>query len=234
MVGFLCDKKKALIVARINLPTRLVFSGVAAKWRIETHNCVAFVVATVDTESPTPGEHDVWKLRAKFFALSETNDALLAFLNETGAWSNGEQVSWPQSIRHIHEFPFRVKQVSAIWEYRNRLRRALLNKAAFRESFEAKNSEFPVKFKLTATTVEGIIEAFDTAQALLASVLIDAARGIRFKMCARKDCDELFPIESRHKRKFCSQYCGHLVSMRREREREQRAKRTEAKRKALR
>lgn len=219
-------------MARINLPTRLAFYGIAAKWRIETHNSVSFALAETDN---LPGKTplDVWKLRAAFFTLRETNDALLVFLNETGTWSNETRIVHHQSVRHIEEYPFRMEAVSEIWAYRDRLRRALLNKTAFRESFEAKNSELQVRFKFTATAVEGIIEGCDTSQALLASVLIDAARGLRFKMCARKDCDELFQLKSQHKRKFCSQECGHLVSVRNKRDKERKAKQ-KARRKSLR
>jgi CGNR zinc finger protein len=211
-------------MARINLPTRLFFSGMEAKWRIETHNSISFALAE-EGDFSKQTVHDAWKLRAKFFALSETDGALLAFLNETGVWNN-RGVVHHQSIRHAQEYRHHTELVREIWEYRDRLRRALVNKAAFRESFEATNSEFPVKFKLTATAVEGIIEAYDTSQALLASVLIDIARGIRFKMCAREDCGELFPLESRHKRKFCSQYCGHLISIRRAREQQRKTKKS--------
>jgi hypothetical protein len=169
--------------------------------------------------------HDAWRLRAKFFKLPETDGALLAFLNETGVWNN-RRVVHHKSVRHVQEYGYHTELVREIWEYRDRLHCALVKKAAFRESFEAKNSEFPLKFKLTATVVEGVIEAYDTYQALLASVLIDIARGLRFRICARKDCGGLFPLESRHKRKFCSQYCGHLVSIRRARKRQRRTKKS--------
>lgn len=205
-------------MARINVPIRLLINNLPAKWRIEVHDSKAFALAEVG-DFHEGVSRDVWELRARFFALPATNDALLTFLNETGIWSNSGRTVEHTSTRHISEFPYRTEGVSEIWEYRATLRHALLNKKAFRETYGTNDFEFPIGFRLTERAVEGIIEAYDTSQALLASVYIDVARGIRFKMCARKDCEKLFPLESRHKRKFCSQECGHLASVRRGRAR---------------
>lgn len=53
--------------------------------------------------------------------------------------------------------------------------------------------------------------------AVLLSLQIDLAMGARFKTCARLDCGIPYPITNRHERKYCSQYCGHLESLRRKR-----------------
>ena len=37
------------------------------------------------------------------------------------------------------------------------------------------------------------------------------------KVCARPDCGKEFPVTSKHKRRYCTQYCGHLESIRRNR-----------------
>ena len=85
--------------------------------------------------------------------------------------------------------------------------------------------EFPLRFELTEVA-SGIVTITDTYHMLLATVFADVARGIRFKTCKRKDCQKPFAIESAHKRKYCGQYCGHLVSQRKKRATEQEERRT--------
>jgi hypothetical protein len=53
-------------------------------------------------------------------------------------------------------------------------------------------------------------------EAIEATITFDHLRKIKTRICKRADCMKPFPIESRHKRKYCSQYCGHLESMRRQ------------------
>jgi len=62
---------------------------------------------------------------------------------------------------------------------------------------------------------------------LFATALAEVARSIRFKTCKRKDCQMPFAIESGHKRDYHTPYCGHLVSLRKERATEKRKKRAE-------
>jgi hypothetical protein len=53
--------------------------------------------------------------------------------------------------------------------------------------------------------------------AVLLSLQIDHVRGCSFRTCARADCGIPYPVTNLHKRKYCSQYCGHLESLRRQR-----------------
>ena len=60
-------------------------------------------------------------------------------------------------------------------------------------------------------------------EALRLSVEIDMVRGVKFRQCARKDCRAPYPVETRHKRRYCSQHCAHLVSVRRSAVKQRRA-----------
>jgi hypothetical protein len=71
----------------------------------------------------------------------------------------------------------------------------------------------------------GVISTHHTLPAILGTVFVDALRGAKVRSCARADCRELFEVISAHERKYCSQYCGHLVSLRRERKKKREAKR---------
>lgn len=65
---------------------------------------------------------------------------------------------------------------------------------------------------------------YDIQSSLYATVTIDFLRGVKFRSCARTDCGLLFKLESRHKRRYCGQYCAHLESVRRTRRKHRRAR----------
>ena len=56
-----------------------------------------------------------------------------------------------------------------------------------------------------------------TYRSILATVQFKLAQGAKFRICARKDCRLPFEITSRHSRRFCTQYCAHITSLRQRR-----------------
>jgi len=52
---------------------------------------------------------------------------------------------------------------------------------------------------------------------ILATIQFKLVQGAKFRTCARKDCRLPFEVISRHKRRFCTQYCAHLTSLRQRR-----------------
>ena len=66
-------------------------------------------------------------------------------------------------------------------------------------------------------TLVGEAEALNTFDAILSTIFIDRLRKLRFKVCARPDCATIYELTSRHKRKFCSYDCAHLMTVRRSR-----------------
>jgi len=56
-----------------------------------------------------------------------------------------------------------------------------------------------------------------TFPSVLATVQFKLVQGAKFRFCARKDCRLPFEITSRHKRRFCTQYCAHITSLRQRR-----------------
>jgi hypothetical protein len=89
--------------------------------------------------------------------------------------------------------------------------------------------EFPLHFEL-ADVAAGVITMTNARKMLLMSVFVDIVRGLRFKVCKRTDCNkqQIFPLESGHKREFCSQYCGHLWNLRRKRRKDSLQRKREA------
>jgi hypothetical protein len=56
-----------------------------------------------------------------------------------------------------------------------------------------------------------------TFPSILATIQFKLAQGAKFRTCARKDCRLPFEVTSRHTRRFCTQYCAHITSLRRRR-----------------
>jgi hypothetical protein len=57
----------------------------------------------------------------------------------------------------------------------------------------------------------------ETFPAILATVQFKLVQGAKFKICARKDCRLPFEVTSLHERRFCTQYCAHITSLRQRR-----------------
>jgi hypothetical protein len=62
-----------------------------------------------------------------------------------------------------------------------------------------------------------VLKARNCQSAILNTIVIDLLRKVKFHLCARPDCQAPFAIASRHRRDYCSQYCAHLQSVRRQR-----------------
>lgn len=167
------------------------------------------------------------KRLAEFLDLPKHDLAKLAdFLNKVGVWSSDDAQTWGPDP--LYAYP------ESIWLFQEGLEDA--RHATYQKNFLSQvtptlpkpktlldlmaqrppANNFPFSFELTEVAA-GVITIVNARHMLLATVLADIAKGIRFKVCKRKDCGKSFPLESEHKRKFCSQYCGHLFSLRRAR-----------------
>lgn len=72
-------------------------------------------------------------------------------------------------------------------------------------------------FQTTASAPHLLQTDNSLKEAIYTSVTLDFLRGFHFEACARHDCGLPFLVDDKRKQ-FCSQYCGHLVSLRRTRE----------------
>jgi len=231
------------------IPIRFQFTRIPAIWELRAvqrkrqtpPSVFAFpkVVSAPAGESLKLSELDGWICRNAFFDLPEgDNEALLRFLADVGVFSEMKIAShWSAEVtRHCREGGPVPIDVAALWKFREGLKRALIDRQGFKESYAPELSSpktdiqmvlesriaFSLGFELTKVA-SGVVATSDAYHMLLATVYADVALGIRFKMCARKDCGKPFPIESKHKRKFCCQPCGHLVSQRKKRARDKKA-----------
>ncbi len=120
--------------------------------------------------------------------------------------------------------------VEGLWRFRRGLQAALSDEAAFKadyapplkrpetgfQMYRQSGNKFPLTFEL-AEVASGVVTISDAYRSLLATVLFDVARGIRFKVCARESCNRPFPLKTKRPKKFCSPRCAHAETERRNR-----------------
>jgi hypothetical protein len=142
---------------------------------------------------------DAWQMRDDFLRLEGTGTSALTFLRKWGKWGSG----WVE-----------VREMISL-------------QSAVREALTSNPTKWFASSKsslsLWRQTVEYPYFNLRTDQCALAiriSVTIDLLQRVKFKICARRDCAAPFSVTSRHRREYCSQYCGHLESVRRGRKKE--------------
>jgi len=59
-----------------------------------------------------------------------------------------------------------------------------------------------------------IVRCKDIQEAMRASVFLDRLDGFPWRRCAREDCGQVFKLESKRARLYCSTDCAHLKSVR--------------------
>jgi len=72
------------------------------------------------------------------------------------------------------------------------------------------------RFRSQSTFPHFVHVANDCFSCMIASITIDFLRKIPFRICKRSDCGTPFAADRRGKQ-YCSQYCAHLVSLRKAR-----------------
>lgn len=213
-------------MTRTNIPIRLRFLKIPTAWELrtvkgqESHQPCQFAFPRYLTEG-VPGniEIDAWQGRKEFLNIRENdNAALIGFLNKVGEVHNPPILRhWSDEVtQHLQEGHPVPVDVQGLWKFRNNLRLALLNRKQFPLEALPDGISFDLHFELDGAAA-GIVTLTDAYRMLWATVFVDMAKGLRFKVCQREDCGEPFPLESKHKRKFCSWYCAHITTVRRNR-----------------
>ena len=181
-------------------------------------------------------ERDAWDCREEFLSIpAGDNERMRLYLESVGIWID-DRNEYDHQPREVAEHraaghPHAVA-ILGLWKFQSMLKRSLINKRAFAEKFglalgrpqtglqllneSKKVLEFPLSVEL-GKAATGVIPLDDAFRMLLATVFVDVARGIRFKVCKRKDCRKPFPLESQHHRKFCCWYCAHITTVRKNR-----------------
>ena len=183
-------------------------------------------------------QFEAWQVREEFLSL-KTDEEFLDFLNRvgrftsvkvvgwvvTGQWGADDFKSWqqmyleclrrsPESWDQIVEEVFGPKMIRFVRQILGVSRRFTL-------LFRWKDAQ---QRKWRSAQNIAVLEARDVVTAILATMYLDHLHGTKFGFCHRHDCRMPYTIESKHNRKYCSQYCAHLESLRRMRERQRAAR----------
>lgn len=186
----------------ISIPVAFEYRRRRAHWSLLPGPHGGTLQPTIES-GPLSKPADAWAMRQEFFGLRpDKTDALLEFLNRWGLWGSGNtpKQEWLAEIWQKHDlFRRAVKRPIAEWlqdEFNGVLRYAY-----------PRPQQYPFHF-LTVSGCE---------QAIRVTITLDLLHRVKYSICARPDCRVPFPIESQHERKYCSQYCGHIESVRRKR-----------------
>lgn len=231
-------KREHIMAHTINVPMKFRFIKLPVDWTVRSSphpkrgSLTYFhgVPKKIDFEEDRLKELDGWNCRNEFLRLRQGDmDAARTFLEQVGMWDfdpGSELPYWP--IRRL------IVEPERLWNFHCDIGTALQpehQKSFIRQvgpEFPTPRSLldligkphpsnlFPVRFELT-NVAAGVVTLTNACQMIRATVLADIARGIKFRVCEREDCGRTFPLESEHERKYCSQYCGHLESVRRQR-----------------
>lgn len=141
--------------------------------------------------------YNPWRLREEFLGVKPDEDDAITFLGKFGAWSIS---NW-----------MRLKDLTS---FQSAVREALTSGPG--EWFKSSFSSFSGWNRLREYPYFGL-RTNHCKDAIAATVSIDLLNQAKFRVCARGDCGKLFELTSKHKRKYCCQYCGHLESVRKTR-----------------
>jgi hypothetical protein len=140
---------------------------------------------------------DAWQLRDEFLSLKGDPKKTISFLNRWGRWKSLSYVD-PSEIAHLQ-----VAVRAALTEAPDKW----FSTVAFPTMVNSHSAQFPY-FTMLTDKCEVAIRMATT---------IDLLQRVEFKTCARPDCAKPFPVKSKRKRDYCTQYCAHLESVRRAR-----------------
>jgi hypothetical protein len=231
----------------LNLPIHCQFLAAPVRWELAERTRTGIWFRPRLERQAKAKAIDPWEARAEFLRLPLDPShpqflcapaKLIEFLNRVGIWDQPSGLDKRESgvavldTGHVvYDQPSR--DLSFFWETQMHLEGLMDDKSSFlrdvylrakrpRNSGEAirfadREDVFALNFDWERRAPRPSITTVCFWSAVLLSLQIDLVKGTRFRTCSRPDCGIPYPITNRHERKYCSQYCGHLESLRRKR-----------------
>lgn len=224
------------------LPIRFEFVRLPVRWTA-MGNALIGRMERGRPDTSTLRNLDGWHCRDEFFELPIGDvDRLTVFLNDVGAWPGGGEPN-QNTPGDALRFPLSIN-AEDVWAFRDDLKDALQNREAFKKALGPfpRNRTFldlagplPVEIKQTAGPIfsvpansfqlrlelskvaAGVVTITNARHMLIATVIADVARGIKFGICKRKDCRIPFAIKDgrARKKKYHDDQCQHLALVQR-------------------
>jgi hypothetical protein len=239
---------------RFSIPIQFHASSSKLYWQTVQENGITLLAGSW-FYSPVTMEHldlgDGWELVRRYLSVKSTDEkSILEFLIESGHFGAPEgSITSPnvESVSRIWSLPiidrdgkpvakpkvyisesFSTREFAMIQDY---VRRMLITAnptlpTPWRVGYP--NRPYEIAFGDSRSGSQAHVLVTGTYRSILATVQFKLAQGSKFKICARKDCRLPFEITSRHTRRFCTQYCAHITSLRQRRRVERTSKTTKA------
>lgn len=198
------DLKSPAVLHWRQIPKEIKVTATPARNIEEIQGSTFLILACESLESGFGRTGDAWVMRREFLRLKQDFLALLGFLRKWGIWDDkGLGSSLKNAV-----FP------ESIWELQRGYREALVSPA---DEWLCKGVDPFKGAYATPMYPHFILEHSQCKLAIEATITIDLLRKVKFRKCKRQDCSEVFAIESKHRRFYCSQPCAHLESVRKQR-----------------
>jgi hypothetical protein len=140
---------------------------------------------------------DAAQMRADFLRLDGDPEATLAFLNNWGRW-----------LPHRN-----FVDAGELLELQHAVRQALT--ASPEQWLSTNYSDLP-RAQSRSKDCPYFTALTDACQvAIRLTTTFDVLQRTEFRVCARPDCAVPFAVKTKHNRRYCTQYCAHLESVRR-------------------
>ncbi len=168
---------------------------------------------------------DAWEKRNEFFRLQEGDTkALLKFLRSVGLFERpylgGESSRVKKTLLstqdgQVYDSPYESTiSEKYIWGIRRLIEKSLHTPA----QRSGGHHDFQVRIERTKDGKSQLVLTTTTfLDALVLTLSVDQVQGAKVRKCARPDCGVSFSSTGGHKRKYCTWYCGHIESVRRNR-----------------
>lgn len=201
--------------------------------------------AVSKSDSCKPVEIDGWAMRNRFLRLPHDEGEALKFLSDVGIWHAvedphisakvGEQLLDGAYGTRLFFGRATPGYFNDLWREQTHWRSLLERPSELKARFSppsrspspadalryAVDSRFlnqlPLRIEWRDPKPIAVIETITLQELLIATTHIDLLRGAKFKICKRPDCAIPFSVLSRHPRKYCEWYCGHIESVRKKR-----------------
>lgn len=207
--------------------------------RIRVEVLISDEAPGTDLVEEKPQKFDAWAMRANFLRLKGDSISLVEFLSRYGEWGDNTNPRLGLNKAGNHELVPTIVMPAQIWYAEDKRER----KANFKELLKRRKEFLPLQDLIRWGLVCGqkkwfsseyggcsldgprpefphfVIKKNTCFDALLSTVSLDYLAGAKHRLCARPDCRMPFALESRHSRLYCTQYCAHLESVRRSRQR---------------
>jgi len=241
-----------LVPINLPLRLQMLRIPVKWKWTIATYShgtTECWFFPKIDNRQPVTA-YDAWEMRNRFLRLRRDDyEGICEFLNAVGLFSDlfaespiGIENLSAAKIEHSELFePFRHRQGRS-WTHHfqadggdyaaetpmplkaitiHELRIFANGWMAAEHGETGYRLDFNIRFPSDSSS--GLITTTNFSDALALSIRTDQLLGAKMQKCKRPDCGILFSSIGPRKRKYCTWYCGHIESVRRQRRKEEEA-----------